>query len=62
MAENQEEKQDIKTNIINAVVFLDGARITRESEEISLEKGINVLRIGGISKLMDKDSVRVKGS
>ncbi|MFX0135287.1 MAG: mucoidy inhibitor MuiA family protein, partial [Candidatus Hodarchaeota archaeon] len=64
MAENQlqEDSREIKTAITDAVVFLDGARVTRMSEEISLEKGINTLKIGQISKFLEKDSVRVKGS
>lgn len=60
MVESQ-EKQEIKTNITNAVVFLDGARVTRTSDEISVQKGLNILNLGGISKFLDKDSVRVKG-
>ncbi|NVM01709.1 MAG: mucoidy inhibitor MuiA family protein [Candidatus Helarchaeota archaeon] len=64
MVENQikEDSHEIKTNITDAVVFLDGARVTRISEEISIEKGINILKVGQISKFLEKDSVRVKGS
>ncbi|MHA1377917.1 MAG: mucoidy inhibitor MuiA family protein, partial [Candidatus Helarchaeota archaeon] len=62
--ENQEKdiNKEIKSSISNVTIFLDGARVTRTSEEISLDKGMNILRIGGISKLMDSDSVRVQGS
>ncbi len=64
MAENQvkDDSQEIKTDIIGAVVFLDGARVTRMSEEISIDKGINILKVGQISKFLEKDSVRVRGS
>ena len=65
LVENQtkeDEKIEINTNISNVVIFLDGARVTRTSEEVSLEKGINTLKVSGISKFMDSDSVRVKGT
>ncbi len=60
-SQEKEESKEINSKITNAVVFLDGARVTRESDEVTLEKGINVLKIGGVSKFLDKDSVRVKG-
>jgi len=56
-----EENQEIITKISEVVIFLDGARVTRTSEGVTLDKGINTLKISGISKFMDSDSVRVKG-
>lgn len=57
-----QKSQNVATNISNVVLFLDGARITRTSEEVPLEEGLNKLRLGEISKFMEKDSVRVKGT
>ncbi|MFX0138836.1 MAG: mucoidy inhibitor MuiA family protein [Candidatus Hodarchaeota archaeon] len=57
------ETKDVETKISNAVIFLDGARVTRKNIiEIPLEQGINILKIGEISKYLDSDSVRVKGA
>ncbi|MHA1383706.1 MAG: mucoidy inhibitor MuiA family protein [Candidatus Helarchaeota archaeon] len=65
MVENQEniKYKEVHTSISNVVIYLDGARVTRNNvQEILLEQGINDLKISGISKYLDKDSVRVKGS
>ncbi len=57
------EIKGIDTKISNAVIFLDGARVTRKNiAEISLEPGVNIIKIGAISKFLDSDSVRVKGT
>ncbi len=56
------EAQAIETAISDVVVFLDGARVTRSGRDISLEKGINELKLEKISMLLDKDSIRVKGT
>ena len=57
------ETKVVETEIANAVIFLDGARVTRKNiTEIPLDQGINTIKIGEISKFLDSDSVRVKGA
>ena len=51
----------VSSKITNVVVFMDGARVTRSGQE-QLIKGINELKLEKISKYLDKDSIRVKGT
>ncbi|NHI92931.1 MAG: mucoidy inhibitor MuiA family protein [Candidatus Lokiarchaeota archaeon] len=51
----------IESTLTDVVVFLDGARVTRTGEA-KLKKGINELKLEKISKYLDSNSVRVKGS
>ena len=55
------EPKIVNSNITSVVVFMDGARVTRSGKE-KLTAGINELKLEKISKYLDKDSIRVKGS
>jgi uncharacterized protein (TIGR02231 family) len=50
----------LETTIDKVVVFLDGARIYR-SGKTNLKKGLQKVRIVGLTKKLRKDSVRVSG-
>jgi uncharacterized protein (TIGR02231 family) len=52
--------KEMKTKIIGATVFCDGARVVRTGKT-ELGKGEQILRIGGITAYAQEDSVRVKG-
>jgi uncharacterized protein (TIGR02231 family) len=50
----------LKTTIDRVVVYLDGARIYR-SGKAELKKGFQQIRVKGLTKNLQKDSVRVSG-
>ncbi len=52
--------RDMNTRITSATLFQDGARIVRLGKT-ELEKGEQILRIGGITEYAHQDSFRVKG-
>ncbi len=52
--------KELQTKIISATVFRDGARVVRTGKT-EIEKGEQVIRIGGITQYAHEDSFRVKG-
>ncbi|MBE0526490.1 MAG: mucoidy inhibitor MuiA family protein, partial [Candidatus Thorarchaeota archaeon] len=52
--------KDLQTKITSATVFRDGARVVRTGKT-EVEKGEQVIRIGGITQYAHEDSFRVKG-
>ncbi|TFG29644.1 mucoidy inhibitor MuiA family protein [Candidatus Thorarchaeota archaeon] len=52
--------KELQTKITSATVFRDGARIIRTGKT-EIEKGEQVIRIGGITNYAHDDSFRVKG-
>ncbi|MGY5879305.1 MAG: mucoidy inhibitor MuiA family protein [Candidatus Thorarchaeota archaeon] len=52
--------KELQTKITSATVFRDGARVVRTGKT-EIEKGEQVIRIGGITDYAHEDSFRVKG-
>jgi len=52
--------KEIQTKITSATVFRDGARVVRMGKT-EVEKGEQVIRVGGITQYAHEDSFRVKG-
>lgn len=57
---SEKKYTELKTTIDRVVVYLDGARIYR-SGKTELKKGIQQVRVKGLTKRLLKDSVRVSG-
>ncbi|MHA1124211.1 MAG: mucoidy inhibitor MuiA family protein [Candidatus Heimdallarchaeota archaeon] len=57
---SEKKYTELKTTIDRVVVYLDGARIYR-SGKTELKKGIQQVRVKGLTKRLLKDSVRVTG-
>ena len=52
--------KELQTKITAATVFRDGARVIRTGKT-EIEKGEQVIRVGGITQYAHEDSFRVKG-
>ncbi len=52
--------KELQTKITSATVFRDGARVVRTGKT-EVEKGEQVIRVGGITQYAHEDSFRVKG-
>ena len=54
-------EKEIKTEVGQVTVFLDGAQVSRK-KEVLLQKGKNTLRFSGLSPYIDASSIQVKVS
>ena len=57
---SEKSNTELKTTIERVVVYLDGARIYRTGKA-ELKKGIQQVRVKGLTKKLLKDSVRISG-
>lgn len=59
LTSQENTEQEIKTEVKDVTVFLDGAQITRK-ETVALHKGKNTLKFSGLSPYIDASSIQAK--